>query len=78
MALTLEEVSRWALAAGDGNHSEYAVGIPAASALPLTKLAPFGSRSSAKKIILTRFQLRNDFIASCYFRISGSGHAVRS
>jgi len=37
MALTLALVSRWALAAGDRNHNEYAARIPAASALPLTK-----------------------------------------
>ena len=39
-------MSRRALAAGDGNHSEYAVGKPAASALPLKVSAigrkPFG------------------------------------
>jgi len=67
MALTLAEVSRWALAAGDGNHSEYAVGIPAASALPLTKLAPFGSRSSAKKIIFNSFSIKERFRCELLF-----------
>ena len=36
MAPTLAYVSRWALAAGDGNQSAYRGGKPAAIALPLT------------------------------------------
>jgi len=37
MPLTLEKVSRWPLAAGVEIRGDFADGIPAASALPLTK-----------------------------------------